>query len=442
MKAAAAWESTNDTRISQILQTGLNLSRAYLDKFSEKREHLKGKRPFYTQLKEETLKELLLKDPTKYIHCTIKTESSHRAYCLPIASKSGYTNGKIEISGRSKCGMCFTDDEVVVEVLQQHSDNDTEDGKTFGKVLGVLKRHRSSDVKNPVFVCTLDAFEGHLVKPICKTVPKIHILNPIVSQKYQNLKKYKVELYEYDGKGELVFKRFLNIDPGKRGQYVFLVVLLTWSPTTIYPLGAVINILPFGQDLKSAINILQLQYGVPCLYEPQTVKAVKSLTTRVPDELPPLLTDGRKDITDKRLFTIDPPHSSDLDDALSIEEHNGDFMVGVHIADVASVVSKNDPIDREAKQRAVTFYTVRGNINYNMLPEPLSQGLCSLLPNQKRLAISIFFRIDKSGKLIKTTQPTRTVIRSCHQFSYEEAQKIINGEPSMVESSDNAQAQV
>jgi exoribonuclease R len=104
-------------------------------------------------------------------------------------------------------------------------------------------------------------------------------------------------------------------------------------------------------------------------------------------------------MSDERIFTIDPPGSRDLDDAISIRKIGANYIIGVHIADVASVVSRSSAVDVEARRRAVTFYPLDRK-PHPMLPEPLSHSQCSLLPGQKRLALSVFFTLDANGKQV------------------------------------------
>ncbi|XP_060082135.1 helicase with zinc finger domain 2-like [Ylistrum balloti] len=179
-------------------------------------------------------------------------------------------------------------------------------------------------------------------------------------------------------------------------------------------------------DINSGLKILEIQYQIPTSYGKATLQAVRDITRT--SELPPSLLEGREDLTDSlSVFTIDPEGSKDLDDALSLRRiENGYVEVGIHIADVASFVRKGDKIDNEARQRATTYYPGNGKRPHHMLPAPLSEDCCSLLPNKKRLALSIFFRFSINRKLnIESHVIKKTVVKSRRQFTYAEVQDII-----------------
>ena len=131
----------------------------------------------------------------------------------------------------------------------------------------------------------------------------------------------------------------------------------------------------------------------------------------------------RKDMRDAITFTIDPRDAKDFDDALSLTRlPNGNVQVGVHIADVTHYVTPGSIIDREAESRATSVYLVDRTVP--MLPEHLSNGICSLRPDEEKLTFSCVFEMDNNANVVKS-QICRTVIKSNRRFTYEEAQDII-----------------
>lgn len=131
----------------------------------------------------------------------------------------------------------------------------------------------------------------------------------------------------------------------------------------------------------------------------------------------------RVDLRDKIIFTIDPVDAKDFDDAVSIEKlDDGTYMLGVHIADVSHYVQENTPLDKEALRRATSVYLVKNVIP--MLPEKLSNDICSLKPNEDRLTFSIFIHLTKRCAL-KSFEIKKSIINSKRRFTYEEAQNII-----------------
>ena len=409
----------------KLLREGLQLNSSFIH--SVKCNHKKERNFYEEMLSPAECEQRLKRQPKMFKRCSLQIEGSHISYCTPIRSDGKISS--IEISGRSKAGRTFNEDEVVVQVLDvAHEDKD----KRYGKVVGILQRERHKEVKHPVFVCTLDDMESHLVRPMCKTVPKIHILHNKILQKFYAQRKNKIELYDYDHRnGTLEFARIIDINPAEREKYVFLVAYLQWEKQqfSIYPVGAVIRMLPCGDSISSGLKILDLQHEVPSVYSAASVCRLESITRRQQDEPSESLTYGRQDLTHLDTFTIDPPGSKDIDDALSIEKLQDGFRVGVHISDVSMYVGKGDDIDKEAFERAVTFYPGVRNPRH-MLPEPLSQNICSLVPMKKRLCISVFHDLDDEGGY-KHTDIRLTVIKSRRQFTYAEAQDIINSPGSL-----------
>ena len=389
-------------------------------------------RAFYTSFNPNPA-QLLEDDPERYKRCQLKIEGSHRAKAKALDKSSKYT--EILIDGRSKAGRTYMDDVVVIEILAEPHNNrrlqqvkgasaidESMEKMAHGKVVGLLKRVNFAGVEHPVLFCTLDEMEGHLMKPLCKTVPKIHVMNDGVCRKYPALKKNMIEIKRLADDGSVQHKGFFNVQPDKREQYVFKVVILAWSQQDIYPLGMVLEARISGRDYDGGLEILSMQQCVPKHFPRAAVEDVRTVLQQVTVKM------GREDLTGERLFTIDPPGSRDLDDAISIKMEGPHYVIGVHIPDVAAVVKKGSGVDLEAKKRGVTFYPInRGP--HPMLPEPLSHGKCSLLPDEERLAFSVIFRFDSSFNRVGEPVVKRTVIKSCQQLTYEEAQSVIDNQP-------------
>ena len=413
-------ESVPDER---LLNSGVILNLSYMRRFREK-----PGTPFYKSFLEEgELLQRLKQNPTIYKRCILQIDGSHLSYCYPIDSKdSGVI---VEICGRSKAGQTYNEDEVVVELLDKVHQNKE---RRYGRVVGIMNRQRFNDIKHPVFLCTLDDMDSHLMRPLCKTVPKLNILHRQILNKYPRQARYKVEVYTYDHTSQTLsdVPQFASINPGERDTYLFLVALIRWNPKSIYPQGAVIRMLNCGSTIQQGLVVLDLKHKVPSLYKRNTFERLESILANYDEnENSRKQFSGREDLCDIKTFTIDPPGSQDLDDALSIEETGNSFKVGVHIADVSALVRKNDPIDLEAYERSVTYYPTISRPR-NMLPEPLSSNLCSLLPNRRRRTISVFFLLDDNGTLLKrrgkNIKIVRSVIKSGQKFTYKEVQSIID----------------
>src|SRR5213075_340640 len=138
-------------------------------------------------------------------------------------------------------------------------------------------------------------------------------------------------------------------------------------------------------------------------------------------------TAGREDLRNQFIVTIDPDDARDFDDAIHVEKlENGGWRLGVHIADVSAYVTPESALDREARRRGNSVYLPDRVIP--MLPERLSNGVCSLNPGVDRLTHSVFVHFDKNGNA-KSARFARSVIRSAHRLTYKQAYAILNSPP-------------
>jgi ribonuclease R len=192
-----------------------------------------------------------------------------------------------------------------------------------------------------------------------------------------------------------------------------------WPERSKNPFGTIIEVLgePGNNDveMKSILAEYDFPLSFPAGVEREAEKIVAGIT---PDEVR-----KRKDFRDVFTITIDPPDAKDYDDALSFRKmNNGNYEVGVHIADVSFYVKQEDSIDQEAYKRGTSIYLVDRVIP--MLPEKLSNDLCSLRPNEEKLCYAAVFELDQEAH-IRNQWIGRTMIRSNRRFNYEEVQDII-----------------
>jgi ribonuclease R len=203
----------------------------------------------------------------------------------------------------------------------------------------------------------------------------------------------------------------------KPGEKV-LLKLTNWEFSN--PEGEVTRILGKAGENETEMHAILFQFG----FDPEFPDAVEAEALEFPDKLPSAEIHKRRDMRNVTTFTIDPIDAKDFDDALSFQKlENGLIEVGVHIADVSYYVRPGTAIDREAYQRATSVYLVDRTVP--MLPERLSNGLCSLVPHQDRFCFSAVFEMDLEGKIQKEWFG-RTVIHSDHRFSYEGAQEVLD----------------
>ncbi|MGN1228077.1 MAG: ribonuclease R, partial [Prevotella sp.] len=211
---------------------------------------------------------------------------------------------------------------------------------------------------------------------------------------------------------------------GKSGDKA--VVRITQWPDAEHKnlVGEVIDILGEQGDNDVEMNAILAQYGLPYKYP----KNVEEAANKIPAEITEADIAEREDFREVYTCTIDPKDAKDFDDALSIRQlDNGLWEVGVHIADVSHYVKEGSIIDKEAMKRATSIYLVDRTIP--MLPERLCNFICSLRPNEEKLAYSVIFELDEDAN-IKRWHLAHTVIKSNHRFAYEEVQAVLEGKDS------------
>lgn len=205
---------------------------------------------------------------------------------------------------------------------------------------------------------------------------------------------------------------------GKNGEKA-VVRITDWPEDSQIPFGEVIDVLGAAGDNDTEINAIMAEFGLPYHYPEAVEKAADKIDAGITDEE----VARREDMRGVTTFTIDPRDAKDFDDALSIRRlPGGNLEIGVHIADVTHYVTPDTIIDREARERATSVYLVDRVVP--MLPEHLCNGICSLRPDEDKLAFSVIFEMDDQARVL-SSRIARTVIRSDRRFAYEEAQEVI-----------------
>jgi ribonuclease R len=215
-----------------------------------------------------------------------------------------------------------------------------------------------------------------------------------------------------------IFVPLTDLNGAKNGQKV-QVSITDWPEEAKNPIGKVIHILGQQGENDTEMNAILAQYGFPLAFPAEVEKEADAIPEQVSEK--DLV--GRKDFRETVTFTIDPADAKDFDDAISFKKlENGNYEIGVHIADVSHYVIPNSALDKEAYSRATSVYLVDRVIP--MLPERLSNGVCSLRPNEDKLCFAAVFELDDNAN-IHSEWFGRTVINSNTGFSYEEAQEVI-----------------
>ena len=211
-----------------------------------------------------------------------------------------------------------------------------------------------------------------------------------------------------------------HINKAKNGQKV-KIKFLSWPKNAKSPQGAVTEIIGNPGEINVEMNSILSEFGFPTKFPVPVIKDLDSIPTPNYDKE----ANKRRDFRKVTTISIDPVDAKDFDDALSFKKLDDEITeIGVHIADVGHFVKEKSIIDNEAFQRGNSVYLVDRVIP--MLPEKLSNVLCSLRPKEDKLTFSVVFKINKVGKVLDTWFG-KTVIHSNHRFTYEEVQEIIEG---------------
>ncbi len=281
--------------------------------------------------------------------------------------------------GEKNLGMAFNGDLVRVEFLSGPSDR-----KREGRVVEILERA----MKNIVGIYVSDKRWGRLIPDDSRINREIKI----------SKEKSKDAM---------------------SGQKV-VVRLLRWEDENASPEGEIVEVLGYPGEAGMDVLSLAKSHNLETEFPGKVLKDIRSIPPSIPDKELRRRLDLRKDM----IFTIDPVDSKDFDDAVSLKQsENGNYLLGVHIADVSYYVNPNTSVNEIAMQRGTSVYLVDRVIP--MLPEHLSNELCSLNENEDRLTFSVLMELTSEAELVRY-QIAESVIRSVRRFTYQEVQKIID----------------
>jgi len=200
-----------------------------------------------------------------------------------------------------------------------------------------------------------------------------------------------------------------------------VVEILSYPTEKFLARGVIIEVLGRAGQYDTEIRSIVHQYHLPGEFEGECLEQARSAAGSFTGQG----TGGREDITDRVIVTIDPPDAKDFDDAISLEtDSQGNWVLGVHIADVSHFIPQDSPLDEEAKLRGNTVYLPNKTIP--MLPEVLSNGICSLQPDQRRFTKSAYMTYDAEARVV-SRRFANSIVRSTARLTYEQTDRILKG---------------
>lgn len=290
---------------------------------------------------------------------------------------------------------------------------------------------RSEEVDTPVYIASrnmMHALSGDKVKVHLFARRKGHDLEGEIVEVIERAKTQFVGTVELTKNyaflvpsGKSTFDIFIPGDAlnGAQTGQKAIAEITEWPSNAKNPVGRIIEVLGDKGDHNTEMHAILAEYELPWKFPSKVERAAE----KIPDEIPHSEIKNRRDFRGITTFTIDPADAKDFDDALSLQKlDNGNWEVGVHIADVSFYVKPGTILDEEAYSRATSVYLVDRVVP--MLPEKLSNGVCSLRPNEDKLCFSAVFEMNDNGDVLGEWFG-RTLINSDRRFSYEEAQEII-----------------
>lgn len=372
--------------------------------------------------KKPNLESLLQDQPDIYKKCVLCVDERGLVYAKVIDAGPAELK-KIGIFSLKNRGHSFPDDEVVVEVLKKQSQKSEDefvvngDGEDMppGKVVGILKS--ANNLVDWVIECTVDESSTDVLKPIDRSLPSLTNLQ-------QRKKPGHVTLFKFRDQKNIVFKQHIPVISNAPMPDIFLVRYLSWEGQDLT--GVVVGVLPTEGSLQNSMHILRIESRNQMGFGDS---AQLEIENNFPEcfTLPELELSKRMDCTSMMTFTIDPPDSTDIDDALSIIDlEDGHHVIGVHIADVSYFVKLETELDRVSQKRGTSVYEVGGKDPIAMLPQRLSTELCSLREGQRRLTLSVFMTTDENDEIINV-ELKKTVICSRFRLNYFQVEAALRG---------------
>ncbi len=314
-----------------------------------------------------------------------------------LKSKPGYITGRIDIT---KAGYGFVVTEEFSEdifVAHRHL-NHAMDGDLVKVYLFAHRKKRN--------------YEGEVVE-ILERARTTFVGIMEVSERYAFLVPEQTLPFD-------LFIPFEYLNNARNGQKA-VGRITDWPKQAKNPIGEIVEVLGDVGDNDTEMHAILAEFELPYRFEEEIIKAAEAIDEKITDND----YKSRRDFRDVPTFTIDPHDAKDFDDALSLRTlPNGNFEVGIHIADVTHYIDQKSIIDIEALNRGTSVYLVDRVVP--MLPERLSNFICSLRPHEEKLCFSAVFEMNEEGHVL-TEWFGRTVIYSDKRFTYEEAQEIIDG---------------
>ncbi|XP_059174915.1 helicase with zinc finger domain 2-like isoform X2 [Physella acuta] len=364
----------------------------------------------------KTMKSKLENEPNRYLKCLISIKDGTTSAIVlgswPPQLKS-IKGRDIDIQGQLNRGHALNGDVVLVELLGQ-----SEDGKIQGQIKGILERAQEPKL----IVCSADIDQPGILTPINSEMPCMYSLTSAARIKLA--RKGNVCVYRFVTTNCIEFSHFKSIDTLENSSNcLFIVRYLTWQAGFTLPLGVVVGLLNPDGTLEKGIKILDIEYNICQSLRPQALDESECLFPPG-SAIPAHLLKNRKDLTSSFCFTINNPQTEDVEMAISVNQIDNCYEVGIHLSDIVAFVEKDSVLDQECEHRGASLFPI-GKEPKHMLPSQVCTEFCSLKVGVDRLAVSVLINVDEAGNLVGGPEIFRSVINCKQRFSHTETEDIL-----------------
>lgn len=322
-----------------------------------------------------------------------------KRYSLHVEMKQKKFNGVIQIINEGKYGFVMLNNSAIKDVFIAERNIGTALNGDLVEI-ELFEKHRGKNKEGKVLK-VLERKHTEIIGKLVKSNSAYYVI-PDEKDIHRN-----------------IFIHKNNLKKAKNGDKV-LVSNIVWNDKAANPEGVIKEKFGKAGSYQAEIMSLAREFNLNYKFPPKVLNQANNTSVEINENE----IKNRLDLRDKNIFTIDPGDAKDFDDAVSIEKlNNGNLLIGIHIADVSHYVIEGSPIFKEAQKRATSVYLVGTVIP--MLPEKLSNQICSLVPNEDRLTFSVFVEMTKRTRIINY-KISKSIINSKRRFTYDEVQEILD----------------
>ena len=356
----------------------------------------------------DELEQLVRFNPGKYVPCKLMVEEDE---VFAVVTDARNQASVIKIDSKADCNGAMNNDDVVIEIVNVEKDS------IHGKVVGV--QQRAVNLEGSI-ICYEEESDSKALTPINSDLPKMY--NVTTEPVHGNDTDSSLSVYKFTTNKQIRFSHLESVK-GCPENKVFVVKFLKFDSCLQLHLCVVVGVLPSGLDISTGMTILDIEHSVGNDHQPESNLEVEH-TYQQNYQLDHDVYQSRVNLTERWCLTVDNPLAEDTENAFSIDETgDGSYQIGVHVSDVSHFVPKESNVDVEARDRGLTLYPPNVEPAY-MLPARLSTELCSLQPEEDKVAVSVLMTVQPTGE-VRQVSVQKSIINVKQKFTFQEADEIL-----------------